>query len=207
MVSYTNLFLIKGMSCWNAITTWTGRIKRLWYSLRGWMDPESGSWLLYSHSLFPVCCRDAYGFNGAEWKYIPSTTTLQWIGKQEEEKGKEKEGEKIIYRIGWLSAQTTTSQDTKDMDAFLTELSIETNGSPPPLMILLQAWSLYDRRWWSADPNIRIEWIDTLAEEYSAKPVFVKPVFVKPMSVKPMSANPVEEITLPLVQRGNKKKN
>lgn len=192
MVSYTNLFLIKGMSCWNAITTWTDHIKRRWYSLRGWMDPEGSSWLLSSQSLFPVCCRDAYGFDGAEWKYIPSTTTLQWIGKSKEE-----EKEKIVYRIGWLSAQTTTRNDTKDMDAFLADLSIETSGPSPPLIILLQAWSLYDRKWWSADPAMRIEWIDTLAEEYSANPVFVKP----------MSVTPVEEATIPLVQRGQKKKN
>lgn len=199
MVSYTNLFLIKGMTCWNAITTWTDRIKRRWYSLRGWMDPEGSSWLLSSHSLFPVCCRDAYGFDGAEWKYIPSTTTLQWMGKSKEE---EKEKEKIVYRIGWLSAQTTTLNDTKDMDAFLADLSIETSGPSPPLIILLQAWSLYDRKWWSADPAMRIEWIDTLAEEYSAKPVFVTP-----MSVKPVSVKPVEEVIIPLVQRGQKKKN
>jgi hypothetical protein len=110
------------------------------------------------------------------------------MGKsKEEKKEREEEKEKIVYRIGWLSAQTTTPNDTKDMDAFLTDLSIETSGPSPPLMILLQAWSLYDRKWWSADPAMRIEWIDTLAEEYSAESV--------------------EEVIIPLVQRGQKKKN
>jgi hypothetical protein len=189
MVSYTNLFLIKGLSFWNGVVDWVQGVRRGWASLRAWFHPESGSWFLSPLSLFPLSYRDAYGFRTAEWKYIPSTHTIQWMGEKMEGEEKEKEEQKEIglYRLGCLSAQTTVGTETKDMDAFLTDLCIETNGTAPPLMTVLQAWSIYDRRWWSAEPEIRVEWIDALAEEHSA--------------------TPMDKVAIPLVLRGSKKKN
>lgn len=181
MVSYTNHFLIKGLSYWNGVVSWFGRIRRRWDSVWSSFDSEAGSWLLFPLSLFPICYRDAYGICTAEWKYTPSTHTLRWIGAQNE---KEELG---VYRMGWLSAQTRGTKDTKDMDAFLSDVQIETNGTSPPLMVLFQAWSLYDRRWWSAEQDVRIEWIDAVAEEHSAAPM--------------------DTVAVPLVRLASKKKN
>lgn len=56
----------------------------------------------------------------------------------------------------------------KDMDEFLERLRIFPNGQELSLTILLQAWSLYDRRWWLGSGSTTIEWIDGDAEEHSA---------------------------------------
>lgn len=189
MVSYTNLFLIKGMTCWNGMMGWVRWARRGWDSLRSVFHPEAGAWFLFPHTIFPVCYRDVYGMDAhAEWKYYPTTNTLCFMGHAgagAREAAGEAAGEKRVYRLGWLSAQTVTTTETKDMDAFLSDVRVISDGlASPPLMVLLQAWSLYERRWWSADPSVRIEWIDALAEEHAA--------------------GPMEPCVLPLVLRGGR---
>ena len=172
MVSYRNLFLVKALTSWNALTGWLRQsvdwVGSGWRNMWRWFHPDAGSWFLYPGSLFPVSFRDWYGQEPAPWKYHPATNTLTYQPREEN-----------VYRLGWLSAQTTVasrqttvaSRQTKDMDAFLGGLRIRTTeGNPPPLTVLLQAWSIYDKRWWLIEPDVTLEWIDSNAEEHSAIP-------------------------------------
>ena len=90
--------------------------------------------------------------------------------EQRGEKGGEKGGEKEEreYHVSWLSARTVSHSMTKDMDDFLSSLCIRgKNLDSFPSTILLQAWSLYDKHWWSSTDHSRLEWIDSFAEEGS----------------------------------------
>lgn len=165
MVSYRNLFFVKALTAWNALTgglkQFVEEVRSVWGSMWKWFHPDAGSWFLYPGSLFPVSFRDWYGQQPAPWKYHPATNTLTYQPRGEN-----------LYRLGWLSAQTVVaSRHTKDMDAFLGGLRIRTGeGNPPPLTVLLQAWSIYDKRWWLIEPGVTLEWIDSEAEEHVAVP-------------------------------------
>lgn len=165
MVSYKNLFLIKGMTYWNGVTDWirrAGSRANSWYeSVMYWFDPNADTWYLYPHSVFPVSYRHLYGREGSAWLYRPDTKELVYRGERDvKEKGEP-------HIMAWLSARTTGKGISKDMDGFLGELRVYPNGHDLPLTVLLQAWSLYDRYWWSADASVRIEWIDRMAEEHA----------------------------------------
>lgn len=171
MVSYRNLFFVKAMTAWNVLVEgWKGTMAwwKSWSDgIRGWFHPDAGSWFLYPDSLFPVSFCNRYGLEDAPWRYEPASRRLIKKGGGSER-----------YRVGWLSAQTTAGggngrgvRDTRDMDVFLEELRIDTEaGTSPPLTVLLQAWSLYDKRWWLAEEGMRLEWIDADAEEHTAGP-------------------------------------
>lgn len=179
MVSYRNLFLVKAMTAWNALMGWTtGSMEWMgawWGGVRSLFHPDAGSWLLYEESLFPVPFREWYGLKTAPWKYNPTTNRLTYQAA----------GSKEVYRVEWLSAQTivgprqtivgpqksTEKERIKDMDSFLGGLRIWTEeGVPLPLTVFLQAWSLYDKRWWLVEPHMKLEWIDADAEEHSVVP-------------------------------------
>lgn len=160
MVSYKNLFLIKGMSAWLWLSS---TIPSMWTVLRQWIHPTFSTWYLYPQSLFPLSYHYRYGHEESEWKYCPDTNELFYCA------GMEKEGTKNDYRIGWLSARTVRDSISKDMDDFLNSLRIRGEHLDSlPSSVLLQAWSLYDKRWWSAEPTARLEWIDASANESSA---------------------------------------
>lgn len=165
MNSYKNLFLIKGMTCWNYLSSWKKWITDSTYSfyetIYYFFQSDNNSWYLYSDTSFPLLYRYYYGVGNAEWKYNPKTKVLSYL------LGEEKEKE--IYRIGWLSARTIMEKESKDMEQFLSEVRVKTlPNQSPPLMVLLQAWSIYDKKWWSGMESIRLEWIDEMAEELSA---------------------------------------
>lgn len=177
MVSYKNLFLIKGMSAWLWLSStlssiWTipsymtGVIRRLF-------DPDSTTWYLYPHSLFPLSYHYRYKCDNYEWKYRTDTNELiQCIHEKEE-----KEKEEKVYRVSWLSARTVSQSITKDMDDFLGSLHIRgRNLDSFPSTILLQAWSLYDKHWWSSEHHSHLEWIDASAEEGSTRCTEAQPV-------------------------------
>jgi hypothetical protein len=181
MVSYKNLFLIKGMTVWNwlseTIQRTLSRITNLYLGVRDWFHPDSGSWYLYPTTLFPVPCSHYYQLGTSSWKYNPSTRELTYLSM---EKGVT--AQPIVYRIPWLTARISSGQ-TKDMDGFLEELRVI--GSPVleetiPPMVLLQAWSLHDKQWWSA-MNPRLEWFDALAEEHSALCPTMDPIPLLPV--------------------------
>lgn len=201
MVSYRNLFLVKALTAWNALT---GGLKQFvegvrsgWTSMRRWFHPDAGSWFLYPGSLFPISFRDWYGQEPGPWKYHPATNTLTYQC-----------GNENVYRLGWLSAQTVVasrqtvvaSRQTKDMDAFLGGLRIRTvENFPPPLTVLLQAWSIYDKRWWLIEQGVTLEWIDSDAEEHAAVPqdnvvLPLVPIEIRKEAVKKGGA-PKEKLT------------
>ena len=73
------------------------------------------------------------------------------------------------YCIGWLSASLKSEKRECEMDTFLSTLRIHASERQTiPLIILLQAWSIYDRQWWIQDKSNKIKWIDELANEKEA---------------------------------------
>jgi hypothetical protein len=163
MVSYKNLFLIKGMTCWNGVTDWfrrTGARVYSWYeSAMGWFDSCAGSWYIHPDGVFPLPHLYRYGLNVKDtWRYEPETGKLVYG----------EDSSKKRQRVSWLSARVKRgTQETKDMDRFLADLHVYPNGKDLPVSVFLQAWSIYDRQWWTAEP-LQIEWIDSMAEEHSA---------------------------------------
>lgn len=163
MVSYKNLFLIKGMTCWNGVTDWFRRVREnvyAWYeSAMGWFDPRRGSWYLTPGGVFPLSHYYRYGLDTKNvWRYQPETGELVY--------GEGPLEEKREYNVAWLSARVKKGSHSTDMDGFLGDLRIYPQGQDLPLSVLLQAWSLYDRHWWLADGSAKIEWIDRMAEEH-----------------------------------------
>jgi hypothetical protein len=164
MVSYKNLFLIKGMTYWNGVTDWFRRTRTRvcsWYeSILEWFDPHAGTWYITPGGIFPLPHAYQYGYHGKDtWRYHPETGELVYGDDSSEKKE---------YKIAWLSARVTSIHVSKDMDGFLADLRIQSKGHDLPLSVFLQAWSLYDHHWWSADSSVQIEWIDRMAEEHSA---------------------------------------
>jgi hypothetical protein len=182
MVSYKNLFLIKGMTCWNWISDKArrvvSRVTSIYNGICNWFHPESASWYLYPNTMFPVPYSHYYSLGTSSWKYQPDTKQLIYLPKERST------GEMpSIHHIPWLSARSSTSDKTKDMDGFLQDLRIVTIKSQQtvPPMVLLQAWSLYDEQWWSGNTEVRLEWIDAVADEHSvtwssAPPIQIAPV-------------------------------
>ena len=166
MNSYKNLFLIKGMTCWNGLSSWMKWISDSTYSIYEtiyyWFQSDRNAWYLYADTSFPLMYRYAYGLETAKWKYHPVKKELVYLPCEN--------GVSNMYRIGWLSAQTTIDKKTKDMESFLSDLCIKSSSENefPPIMVLLQAWSIYDKKWWSGMDSVRLEWIDEFAEEGSA---------------------------------------
>jgi hypothetical protein len=184
MVSYKNLFLIKGISVWLWLSS---TFSSIWSApsymsgvIRRWFDPESTTWYLSSHRLFPLLYHYRYGLDEFEWKYRTDTNELiQHIDAREE-----KDKEDKYYRVSWLSARTVSHSVTKDMDDFLSSLRIRgENLDSISSTILLQAWSLYDKRWWSSEHHSRLEWIDVLADEGSTPCTEAQPVPVVPCRI------------------------
>ncbi len=182
MVSYKNLFLIKGMSAWLWLSS---ALSSMWTIpsyitgiVRRWFDPESTTWYLTPHSLFPLSHNYRYGYESSYWRYRPDTNELLYSTRVDKEGKEGKEGkEEKEYRITWLSARTASHSTTKDMDDFLGSIRIRgENLDSLPSTVLLQAWSLYDKRWWSAEATSRLEWIDALAEESSTPCTKEQPV-------------------------------
>lgn len=164
MVSYKNLFLIKGMTYWNGVTDWfrrTGTRMYSWYeTMMNWFDHRTGTWYIAPGSIFPLAHTYWYGLNMKDtWHYHPETGELTYGADSSEKKGQ---------KIAWLSARVKQEDKTKDMDGFLADLHVDSKGHDLSLSVLLQAWSIYDRHWWSADPSVQIEWIDRMADEHSA---------------------------------------
>lgn len=168
MNSYKNLFLIKGMTFWNSISSWMNWAVDSTYStyksIYFWFKTDKHSWYLYSDTSFPLLYQHYYELGNAEWKYNPKTKELSYLLEDNTQKN--------IYRIGWLSARTVTGKgvnDSKDMENFLSDTRINTTHEKiPSIMILLQAWSIYDKKWWSGIDSVCLEWIDDMAEESSA---------------------------------------
>lgn len=163
MDSYKNFFLIKGITIWNNISSFIKRITEASYSTYETIlyifNSEKDSWYLYGNSIYPLLCRYSYGLSTSEWKYNNNTCELIHLSGVNNES----------YRIGWLSARTVEGSKSKDMDGFLSDLRVKTNSKNSlSLMILLQAWSIYDKKWWSGIDSVCLEWIDDMAEEYSA---------------------------------------
>lgn len=162
MVSYKNLFLIKGMTCWNGIADFFRRTRARVYSwyecVSDWFDPRAGSWYITPGGGFPLPHAYQYGLDMKDlWRYQPTTNELVYEGDSLE-KGK---------MIAWLSVRVKQEGVSKDMEGFLGDLRIYSNGHDLPLSVLLQAWSIYDHHWWTA-PSVQVEWIDRMAEEHSA---------------------------------------
>lgn len=176
MVSYKSFFLIKGLSIWNSLSSgvqsFTSGMISFYHTICDWFHPESTTWYLYSNSLFPISFYYRYGHTMPEWTYRPDTNELIYHGDKERDKERDKEQDKdksCYYRISWLSARITSGSTTKDMDSFLNHLRIHSEKMISlPSIIFLQAWSLYDKRWWYAEESSRLEWIDAFAEESSA---------------------------------------
>lgn len=184
MVSYKNLFLIKGLTCWNWLTSTiyrtTSYITSTYKGIRNWFHPDSSSWYLYPNTLFPVSYSNYYSLGTSSWKYRPDTRELTYLPK---DNMGDNDANKTTYRIPWLTARTSCSDKTKDMDDFLDELRIHTTSEQEtvPSMVLLQAWSLHDKQWWSAAVEPRLEWFDTVANEHSATWSNVPPIQIVPV--------------------------
>ena len=177
MVSYKNLFLIKGMSAWLWLSSTLSSLRTLPSYVTGvvyrWFYPEYTTWYLFSGSLFPISYYYRYGLNTCEWKYQIDTNELIHCTNTEDNNG----AEEMTYRVSWLSARTVNLTKTKDMDDFLSSLRVRgRNLDSFPSTVLLQAWSLYDKCWWSSQHNSRLEWIDAFAEEASTPCTTVYPV-------------------------------
>lgn len=121
-----------------------------------WFHADSSNWYLYANSPFPVSYRAYYSLGTAEWKYCPATREIIHMTCPAPK----------AHRVDWLSASATTSGSIKEMDSFLNELRVYTTDVSIPTTVFLQAWSLYDKRWWSAEEGVYLEWINSLAEEH-----------------------------------------
>lgn len=139
---------------------WSRSYLSSWYeSVRGWFDPRRGTWYLSQDGSILIPHVYRYGLNiDTMWHYRPDTRELVY---GEDDKASE------MYQIAWLSALLKDSHQSKEMDGFMGDLRISPKGRELPLLVFLQAWSIYDRHWWSADSSVRLEWIDRLAEEHS----------------------------------------
>lgn len=156
MVSYQSLFLIKGMTFWNWMRQ-TGKRWKEWFQLAVGV----GGFYLVGTG-FPLPNRMAYGFT-SEWLYHPWSREIVYVGSGS------RSGARTRYRLDWLSAQIQTAKGEKDMDAFLDELRVWTWGDHrPTLTVVLQAWSLYDQRWWMMEERVELSWMDREAELHRA---------------------------------------
>ena len=174
MISYQSLFLIKGLTSWNNMRDWfqsmTSHVQSMYQSIFQWVLSKSTTWYLYPNTLFPLIHSYYHGLNTAQWKYRSDTHVLTYLQTQTEARMKRETGTKMkFYRVEWLSVQTASKEKTKDMDDFLSRLRIKIpEGVHLPPMVLLQAWSIHDKCWWSADETLQLKWIDSLADEHSA---------------------------------------
>ncbi len=160
MVSYRGLFLIKGVTFWNWIrqtgTRWKEWFYRLGVGLGGF----------YLGGGFPLPYRMAYGAS-FEWLYRPWSREIVYVGKGTD--ATDATDGMVCCRLDWLSAQIQTAKGEKDMDTFLDELRVWTKGDHrPSLLVVLQAWSLYDQRWWLTEERPMLAWMDREAELHQA---------------------------------------
>jgi hypothetical protein len=176
MVSYKQLFLVKGMTLWN----WTNeKIKGLYQKTRDlcehafvYFHRDFNTWYLFTDTLFPLSYRQRFETDiDSTWEYSPERQTLVWKGSNLDQ---------TEYSVSWLSASTVSGKRETDMDTFLSSLRIYTTECEGiPLSILLQAWSIYDKHWWIHSVENRIKWID---EEANEKEVGVRDPHLVPIT-------------------------
>jgi hypothetical protein len=187
MVSFTSFLFIKAMTGWNGLVDrfhqMRTRAMNLYQSICNWFHPDSGSWYLYPHTLFPISYTHYYRLGTSSWKYNPSTRELTYLSEEKDATTK-----LVPYRVSWLTARISSSDQTKDMDDFLGALRIYSTTTQETIspMVLLQAWSLDDKQWWSAlDP--RLEWFDMTANEHLAIWSNVPPIHIVPVRYSAIS--------------------
>lgn len=176
MTSYKTFFLIKCLSLWNRIidTLSTARscLVDFYSHWRLYFQRNTKVWYLFPGHTHPLSALYRFQYQTAPWMYDSGTNRLTYHGESSDEA--------LPFRIGWLSGKIREpSGEEHPMDEFLEDVTIQTPPQrPPPLSIVMMAWSIYRQRW--LEKHSRILWINEHAEDQSDTLSSESPIRLRP---------------------------